>query len=106
MTAAIGVQLRLNRLPSGIPYGIPILDIDMDPLLVRGAVIVAVGGDSAQARVLIKAIAPRRIGHQGKKVLAAQIVDPGERGAGHRYNIFPPESVKVSKLHRKILLHR
>ncbi len=102
VAAAVGVQFGLHRLPAGIPDRIPVLYVDVEALLIRRAVVVAVTGDSAQARVFIKAIAPRRVGEQGEKIFAAQVVDPGKGRPGRGDDVLPPEGVKVSELHRPI----
>ena len=100
VAAAVSIQLRLHGLPARVPDKVPVLDIDMEALLVRGTVVVTVAGDPAQARVFIEAIPPRSVGQQGEEILAAQVVDPGKGGPGRGHDILPPGSVKASKLHR------
>ena len=100
VAAAVSIQLRLHGLPARVPDKVPVLDIDVEALLVRGTVVVTVAGDPAQARVFIEAIPPRSVGQQGEEILAAQVVDPGKGGPGRGHDILPPGSVKASKLHR------
>lgn len=67
VAAGIAVQLRFRGLPAGIPDSLAVFDINMKPLLVDRAVIIAVAGQTAQPRVAIEAVAACRVGQEREK---------------------------------------
>ena len=103
VAAGIAVQLRFRGLPAGIPDSLAVFDINMKPLLVDRAVIIAVAGQTAQPRVAIEAVAACRVGQEREKILAAEIVDPRKRCARVGDHIFPLLIVKMAELHLELL---
>ena len=99
VTAGIAIQLRFRRLPARIPYGIAILDVDVEALLIERAVVVAVARQPAQPRVAVEAVAARRIGQEREKILASEVIDPRQRRARACDHVLAPLIVKETKLH-------
>ena len=93
------VQLGLDGLPAGIPHGVAILDVEVAAAVVHGHVVVAVAGHAAQTGVTIEAIAAGGIADDAEELLAAQVVDPGQRSRRGCNHIFPPGIIKVSEFH-------
>src|SRR5208337_4954698 len=60
VAAFVGIQLRLDGLPSGVPYRPRIVDVDIAAAHVVGDAVIAVARQAAQPRVLPEAIAARR----------------------------------------------
>ena len=96
VAAAVLIQFCLNRLPAGIPHGIPFFYIEIVPAAVHGAVVVAVSRQTQELCVLIKAVAARRVGDQAEKILSSQIIDPGERCPRICDHIFPLLIIKIT----------
>ena len=97
--AAVSVELCLNRLPAGIPYGISILYIKMKALLIQRAVVVAVARDSPQSGIAVEAVAAGRVAQQGEKVLISEVVDPRQRCARCCDDIFASLIIKMAVFH-------
>ena len=99
VAAAVTVKLRLYGLPAGVPDALAVPDIKMKALGIEGTVVVAIARQTAQARVAVKRIAAGRVGAERKEVLAAEIVDPGQRRARRRDDIFLSGIVKKTVFH-------
>ena len=99
MAAAVTVKLLLYGLPAGVPDALAVLDIKMKALGIERTVVVAIARQTAQARVAVKRIAAGRVGAERKEVLAAEIVDPGQRRARRRDDIFLSGIVKKTVFH-------
>ena len=104
VAAGITVQLRLHRLPAGIPDLLAVLYIDMKALGIQRTVVVAVARQPAQPRVSVKGVAARGIGAECEKGLAAQIIDPGQGRARSGDHILPARIIKISELHDSLLM--
>ena len=101
VAAAIGIDVSLHRLPGDIPDLACRFQVNMEAVLIQRAGIIAVAGNAAQARILIKAVAASRIGDKRKKILAAEIVNPGKRRFWSLNNIFALFVIKISELHKR-----
>ena len=99
VAAAVSVQLGLGGLPAGVPDRAAVVDVDAVAVHIQRRVVVAVTGDAAQPRIPVKAVAAAGVGHQTEEVLAAQIVDPGQRRAGRVDHVFPMHIIKMSEFH-------
>ena len=102
MTALVRIQLSLRRLPAGIPYGIPVLDVQVFAIDVCGHVIITITGQTQQLGILIEGISAAGVGYQTEKLVAAQVVDPGKRSLGSGDDIFLMHIIKMTILHKKI----
>ena len=99
MAALILFQIRLDGHPAGRPEVAVFVDIIIFSAGVRGNVVVAIASQTEHARILIEGIAAGGIGHQGEKVLFAQIVDPGVRRVGAGDDVFAGSVIKIAVLH-------
>ena len=104
VAAAVAVKLRLHGLPAGVPDALAVLDIKMKALGIERAVVVAIARQTAQPRVAVKRIAACRVGAERKEILAAEIVDPGQRRTGRRDDVFFSCIVKKTVLHSRFSL--
>ena len=82
VAALKGVQLSLYGLPTGIPYGGSVLNIEVEAVGIQGTVVITVTGDPAQPGVPEEGIAACGAGGQGEEVLISQVIDPGKGSAG------------------------
>ena len=101
VAAAIGVKLRLHRLPAGVPDDAAVADIQMKALLIQRRVIVAVTGQTAKPGVTEEGVAAGRVGAEREEVLAAQIVDPGQGSPWGCDDVFFTCVVKETVFHDK-----
>ena len=99
VAALIGVQLGFRGLPTGVPDGIAVLDIEIVAVAVQRHGIVAVTGQAEQLGVFIKAVSSGSIGNQRKEAIHSQIIDPGKGRFRGLDDIFFICIVKMSKLH-------
>ncbi len=102
VSALVLVQLRLRGLPAGIPDGVAVLNIYMKAVAVQRAVVIAVAGQSAKTGIPVEGVTAGCVGHQRKKVLAAQVIDPRQRCAGRLDHIFAFCVVEVAKAHKNV----
>ncbi len=103
MPAGILVQLRFRRLPPRIPDSTPIVNIIIMPPCIIRHIIITIPGQPQKPGIFIKTIPPACIGNQREKILAPQIIDPGQRRFRLRNHIFPVPIIKIPILHR--ILH-
>ena len=96
MTTLIEVEWCLARLPSRIPHRAIVVDVKIASAIVHRHVVVAIASDTAELGILIKRVASSGIGNQRKKVLIAQIVNPGPRSLRVSNYIFTMLVIKVS----------
>jgi hypothetical protein len=106
VAAAVTVQRGLGGLPTRVPHGVAVLDVDAVTVHVQRRVIVAVAGQPPQPGIPVKAVTAAGVGHQTEKVLAAQIVDPGQGSAGRVDHIFPARIIKMSESHSLVPPYR
>ena len=99
VTAFVGIQTCLNRLPARVPDGFAFPDIEILAVDVCGNVIVTVAGKPQQLCVLVKRIAAAGVGYQAEKVIAAKIVDPGKGRCGGGDHVFAVCVVEITKFH-------
>ena len=102
VAALILVQLRLRGLPAGVPDGVAVLDVYMKAVAVQRAVVIAVAGQTAETGIPVEGVTAGCVGHQRKKVLAAQVIDPRQRCAGCLDHIFAFCVVEVAKAHKNV----
>ena len=95
MAALVGVELRLGRLPAGIPEGVAFLNIEVLAVAIERHVIVAVAGEAQKLCILIEGIASTGVGNQGEELVASEVVDPGKRSPGSRDDIFPVGVIEI-----------
>ena len=57
MTALVEVERRLTGLPTWVPNGISILDVEVAPAIVHRYVVVAIAGDATELGILVEAVA-------------------------------------------------
>lgn len=80
VTALVAVEWSLAGLPSGIPHGVAVLDIEIAAAIVHRHTIVSVAGDTPEFCVLVEGIAACCIGDEREEILVSQIVDPRSWG--------------------------
>jgi hypothetical protein len=76
MTALVFVQWRLAGFPSGIPYILSVIDVEIAAAVIHGNAIVTIAGNAAELGVFEERVAPGGIRNQGKEVFIAKIVNP------------------------------
>ena len=106
VAAGVTVQFRLGGLPARVPDGAAIVDVDAVAVHVQRGIVVAVAGQPPQPGIPVKAVTAAGVGHQTEKVLAAQIVDPGQGSAGRVDHIFPARIIKMSESHSLVPPYR
>ena len=100
VTAFIMVKLRLGGQEAGVPCGLArFLDVVEPAAVVAGDGVVTVAQKTLEFRVPVEAVAAAGVGDHAEEILAAQVVDPWQRGGGGGDHIFPPGVIEVSKLH-------
>ena len=99
LTAAVAVRFGLNRLPAGVPDRVSVTKIDAETLGIQRAVVVAVASQPPQPGITVKTVTAGGVADQREKVLAAEIVDPGQGGAGSGDHIFAKGVVKIAVFH-------
>ena len=99
VAALIAIQRGFHRHEARRPHDAAIVDIEILSARVGRHVVVAVAGQAQHARVLIEAVTAAGVAHQGKKRLAAQIVDPGRRRLRLGDDVFTGRVVKMAVLH-------
>src|SRR6516162_1579262 len=106
MATEVILELSLSGLPGRRPEfaGIIVTDIDIAPAEIARGVVVAVAGNSPQARVTIEGISAGGIGDDAEISLAAQIVDPRQRRVRLRDYVLTMLLVEVSVIHAGRLL--
>ena len=76
VTAAVAVQFGLNRLPSGIPYRIPVLYIEIASALIGRSIVVAVSCQTEKLGIPVKGISAGGIRDQTEKIRGSEIINP------------------------------
>ena len=99
VAAAVTVQRGLGGLPTRVPHGVAVLDVDAVTVHVQRRVIVAVAGQAAHPGIPVKAVTARRVGDQTEEVLAAKVVDPGQGRLRGGDDVFLVPVIKISELH-------
>ena len=99
MAAFVMVQRGFDRHPARGPQYAAVVDIKIFAARVGGNIVIAVTGQPQHPRVFIKAVAAAGVGHQRKKVLLAQIIDPGVGGVRPGNHIFPRLIVEIAVFH-------
>ena len=102
MAAFVAVQLRLCGLPAGIPNSASIFNIDVLAVGIPGHVVIAVPGHAQQLCILIEGIAAAGVGNKAVKAIAAQVIDPGQRGLGSRDHVLLSCVVKITEFHSNL----
>ena len=64
MTALVEVERRLTGLPSRVPHGVAVLDIEIAAAIVHRHVVVAIARDTAELGILIEGVATSSVGDQ------------------------------------------
>ena len=99
MAAFVKVKLRFRGAPARVPDRVPILNIVIMAVGILGDVIITVTGQTQELRVPVEAVAAAGVADQGKEVLAAEIVDPGQGSFGRGDDILPRFVVKMAEFH-------
>ena len=99
VAAAVTVQRGLGGLPTRVPHGVAVLDVDAVTVHVQRRVIVAVAGQAAHPSIPVKAVTAHRVGDQTEEVLAAKVVDPGQGRLRGGDDVFLVPVIKISELH-------
>jgi hypothetical protein len=104
MTAGVGVELGLGRLPSGVPDRITVFNIEIVPVGILWRVVVAEPGETEKLGVFVEAVTASGIGYERKEFFASQIIDPGERSSWCGNDVFFIPVVKITVFHGNLLL--
>ena len=64
MTTLVAVEWRLAGLPSGVPHGAAIVDVEVAAAVVHRHAVVAVARQAAELGILVEGIAAGRVGNQ------------------------------------------
>ena len=100
VAALVGVEWRLDRLPSGAPHGAAVVDVEVAAACIHGHAVVAVAGDAAELGVLVEAITAGGVTYEGEKILVSEIVYPGPRSARVGDDVLACLVVEMSVFHR------
>ena len=101
VVALIGIQRRAGRHCPRVPDGIAVLNVVIFSVGIYRNVVVAVAGNAQQLGILVEAVAAAGIGNQGKEILGAQVIDPGQRGIRCGDHIFFIRIIEMSEIHGK-----
>ena len=82
VAALVAVKLGLHGGPARVPDSVAVFDVEVSAAHVYRHVVVAVTGDTAQARVLIEAVSACRVGYQREESLGTEVVYPRVGSAG------------------------
>ena len=104
MTAFVRIKPGLGRLPAGVPYAGTILNIEILSVIVIRNIVVTIAGQAEKLGILIEGVTSAGIGNQGKKVLAAQIINPGKGRFGCGDHIFAALIIKKTIFHTNTFL--
>ena len=105
VTAFVSIQSRSGGQETGVPgFFAGFLNVVKASAVVTGYRIIAVTQDTLELCIPIEAVAATGVGNHAKKVLAAQIVDPGQGRCGRGDHILPTGVIEISKLHGSHLL--
>ena len=100
VTALVTVKLCLGGQEAGVPGGLSrFLDVVEPAAVVAGDGVVTVAQKPLEFRVPVEAVAAAGVGDHAEEILAAQVIDPWQRGGRCGNHIFPPGVIEVSKLH-------
>jgi len=100
VAALVPVQGRFRGQEAGVPgFLAGLLHIVEPAAQVSGDGVVAVAQQPLQLGVPVEAVAAHGVGDHAEKILAAQIVDPGQGGTGGLNDVLLPLVIEVSVLH-------
>ena len=100
VTAAVAVQRGVGGMEGGAPQAaVRLLDVEETSAHVRRNAVVAVAQQALELGVPVEAVAARGVADEGKELLAAQVVDPGQGGGGGLDDVLPPPVVEKAELH-------
>lgn len=100
VSALILVERGLAGFPTGVPYRVAILDIEITATGVHRYAVVAIAGDAAEFGILVEGISSGGVGDEREEIFCAKIVDPGPRCAWLCDHIFSVEVIEMT-----VLLH-
>ena len=103
VTALVRVKFSLYWLPSGIPYSITVLDIEIVTIAVNRGVVVSITCQAHEFCILEEAISSGCVGYEPEEVLRPEVVDPGKRGLRRRNDILTVDIVKITEFHKCFL---
>ena len=104
VAAFVAVKFGLGRLPAGIPDRVAILYVEIFAVAVGRHIVVTVTGQAQQLGILIEGIAAAGVGNKTEELVAAQVVDPGERSLRGSDYIFLICIIKKPKFHSFLLV--
>ena len=98
VAALVVVELALGRLPAGAPVRavVVVAEVQVAPAEVERCVVVAVARQPPQPRVPVERVAAGGVRDDPEVVLAAEVVDPGQRRVGSGDDVFASVVVEVS----------
>jgi hypothetical protein len=99
MTTFVSIKLFSDRHPARGPNIAAVVYVKITASVIDRNVVVTIARQSSQACVPIKTVSSRGIGNKTKKILGAQVVDPGIRSLGSINNVFSFVVVEISKFH-------
>ena len=96
MAALIGVERCAARLPSWIPDGITVFQIEVASVVVHRHVVVAIARDATEFGILVKTVASGCVGDEREKILITQIINPRPWGLWIGDDILTVSIIKMS----------
>ena len=105
VAAFVLFELGLGRLPGRRPEFavVVVADIQITAADIKRRVVVAVARQAAQARIAVERVAARGVRDDAKVRLAAEVIDPRQRGVGLGDDVFATLVVKMSVTHDFVL---
>src|ERR1700690_207684 len=90
MPAAVILEIALGGLPARAPViaRVVVTKVYLATAQIQRCVVVTVACQPSQARVAVERIAAGRVRDDPEVRLAPEVVDPGQRSVGSRYDVF------------------
>ena len=100
VAAGIICELAARRLPGGRPEVATIVaKINVATAEIKGRIVVAIASEASQAGVAIERVAAGGVGDDAEISLAAEIIDPRQRGVRLSDYVFTIRIIKMTKFH-------
>jgi hypothetical protein len=103
VAAAIVVELGPRGLPRRRPelFAVPVTDVQVAATGVRRNPVVAVAGQPSEPGITVERVAAGGVGDDPEELLAAEVVDPWERGVRLRDDVFASLVVELSETRQR-----
>jgi hypothetical protein len=103
VTAAIVLELGVRRLPGRRPEvpAVPVPQVQVPATGVERDAVVAVAGQPAESGVAEERVAAGRVGDDPEVLLAAQVIDPGQRSVRLRDDVLAGLVVEVAEARQR-----